>query len=111
MEHKPSPDVNTASLGVNAASLGANTATSTNNASPNTAQLFRDHIKREADSGNMIISAENTDDDQVVVFADGSRMELLKTGHFLRKYANGTTLQCNPDGKMIKVHLPSQHTQ
>ena len=67
--------------------------------------LFKHQIKREAEAGNIILKADYKAGDREVTFADGSKMQLLKTGHFLRNYATGATLQCNPDGKLIKVCL------
>ena len=73
--------------------------------------LFKHQVKREAEAGNAIVKADYLDGDREIIFADGSKMQLLKTGHFLRNYANGATLQCNPDGKLIKVCLYTPHAR
>ena len=69
------------------------------------AELFLQHMAAERQAGNKVKSDKRKRSGHVVVFKDGGKLMLHKSGHMSHKYANGKMVQCSPNGKRITVRL------
>lgn len=66
-------------------------------------EWFDEHLK----SGGPVKTDYSHDGARQVTFEDDSKVVLLASGHFIRRWPNGKQLQCNPDGTYITVRIPS----
>ena len=65
--------------------------------------LFQLHIANENETGNKIKSDRRKKSGRVVIFEDGGKLMLHKSGHMSHKYASGKIVQCSPIGKRLTV--------
>ena len=70
----------------------------------NPEELFTLQIENAKKNGNGIVSDKTTSEGiRKVVFEDGGKLHLHKTGVMIRKFPDGKKVQCNSDGKQTTV--------
>ena len=66
-------------------------------------ELFHIHIANEKKAGNQIKSDRRKKSGRKVIFNDGGKLILHKSGHMSHKYRNGKIVQCSPIGNRLTV--------
>jgi len=70
---------------------------------PTAKQDFKTRLKSAKKSGSTVKSDMKNSAGRVVQFEDGASLRLLKTGHMVHNFPDGSKVQRNPDGAEIKV--------